>query len=148
MARKAGTNGRSSTLQATVLLLPPDSVIEALTETRRNSKKRAQSASGTLSDAINKAEEKHLDRTAHALACKLDALDDEKLHVVYFHLMHYVEVLGVVKRATAQEEMFAAGETGQAPKNGKGDDDESKVTRIGAAARKVAEQAGASLHDD
>lgn len=159
MARspKNGKGGATKVV-ATTLLLPADNVLiggkdgkGGLEETQRVQSARAKSAIGIYRNKVKAAvDNDHLENAAWADALKYKNLDDKTLHVRYFHLMHYLEVLGVVKRATAQEEMFDAGETGPAPKTGDGDDDSegNKVTRIGAAARKVAEQAGATLHGD
>lgn len=154
MARKAGTNGRSSTPQATTLIVPSKKVLvgasgeEGLKKTRRIQTQKSRSAMGVYRNALKESQEKeHLDKRAWAIVNQLDDLSDEDLHVTYFHLMHYLDKMGVTKRATAQEEMFEGNETGPSPKaNGRGkDEDDDKVTRIGAAARKVAEDAGASL---
>lgn len=143
MARKAGKNGKSSTPEATTLLLPGEKKLEDLLRLGRNTKKRAQSAAGEFGDAVGKAVENgHLDRKAFAIVRGLDALDDERLHVTYYHLLDYMEKLGVVKRATAQSEMFEGRKDGEAGDAEEADD--GKVTSIGKAARKVAEQAGAN----
>jgi hypothetical protein len=131
MAR-APKNGKSGPTEvvATTLLLPPRKTVEDLAREKRNAKKRTQSIAGELGEAIGKAvENKHLDRKALSIACALDALPDEKLHVTYHHLLEYLEWLGVKKRAEAQERMF--------------EDNVGNVTKIGDAARKVVEEAGA-----
>lgn len=145
MARKPGTNGRSSTPMATTLIIPGKKVLDGLIETL----KRAASAIGVYRQKVGDAVEKdHLDKWAYGVASKMAEMEDDVLHVRYFHLMHYLEEMGVVKRATAQEEMFAGGETGPSPKaNGHADGDD-KATRIGAAARDVVEKAGARLPGD
>lgn len=158
MARKPGKNGKSSTPMATTLMLPDDNVLVGgrdgkggLEETQRVQIARARSATGVYRSKVKDAVEKsNLDAAAWADAIKYKNLDDETLHVRYFHFMHYLEVLGVTKRATAQEEMFAAGETGASPKTGADTDDAETTTskRIGAAARKVAEEAGATMRQD
>lgn len=156
MARKAGKNGKSSTPMATTLLLPTNKVLvgetgkSGLAEVRRVQTQRSKSAAGVYRSRVKDAVEKdHLDARAWAIANRLADLDDESLHVCYFHLTHYLEVLGVVKRATAQEEMFAAGETGPRPAVDEEEVEEGRRPpvgeRIGAAARRVAEQAGANL---
>lgn len=137
----------------TTLVLTPKTVLEELSKARRDTKKRVQSMNGTLGEKIGKAvEEKHLDRKAFGLACQLDALDDERLHVTYFNLLYYMEQMGIEKRATAQEELFVNGgaddEDGEddAPANGKangkGRAKKDNVTPIGKAARAVTEAAG------
>lgn len=159
MARKPGKNGKSSTPMATTLMLPSDNVLVGengqggLAETRRIQTQRSKSAAGVYRTRVGTAVEKdHLDAQAWALANRLADLDDDTLHVRYFHLLHYMEILGVVKRATAQEELFAAGETGPEPKakNGKGadheeDEDGDGAKHLGGAVREVAEKAGAKL---
>lgn len=151
MARTPAKNGKPSEPMATTLLLPPNKTLTDLIKTRGDAKKKQQSATGTIGNAVKAAvEDKHLDRKAWSIAGQLHDLDDEQLHVTYFHLLHYIEVLGVTKRATAQEEMFRAGETGPSP-GGYDDEDgdeTSAAKRIGTAARKVAEAAGATLPSD
>lgn len=138
MARspKNGKGGPTETV-ATTLILPPETVIQKLARDKRNAKKRTQSINGELGQAIGKAvEEKHVDRKALSIAWQLDAMDEERLHVTYFHLLRYMDDLGIPKRAKAQEEMF------EDHNDGEGDD---KITHIGAAARKVAEKAGENI---
>lgn len=139
MARtpKNGKSGETE-VTATTLIMPTTKVVQDLAKFRRNTKKRTQGIAGELGGEIAKAvENKHLDRKAHAIACQLDAMDDERLAVTLPHLMRYIDDLGLVERANKQAQMFEEGETG---------DDahaDGKVTRLGTAARKVAEQAGA-----
>lgn len=147
---KAPKNGKSGPTEtvATTLLLPPTKTVQDLAKMRRNTKKRTQSLSGEFGTEVGKAvENKHLDRKAHAIACQLDAMDDQKLHVTYFHLLKYLDDLEIPKRAKAQEELFdehkpkgEAGETAEEPGAGAAD---GNVRHIGSAARKVAEAAGA-----
>lgn len=144
MARKPGTNGRSSTLMATTLLMPDASVMPKLSKAKQAAKKQASAASGVFGDKFSKAQEKdHVDRRAANIAFGLDALDDKTLHVTYFHMMRYLDDMGVTDRATKQGELFERGgeETEETEQTG----DDGKVTPIGKAARKVAEQAGADL---
>lgn len=95
----------------TTIVFTPKSTLEELAKAKRNAKKRSQSINGTLGETIAKAvEEKHLDRKAFGIAMQLEAMDDERLHLTFHNLLHYCEVLGVTKRATAQEEMFVNGE--------------------------------------
>lgn len=142
MAR-APKNGKSgeTEVQATTLLLPTEKKIQDLAKEKRNAKKRMQSISGEIGQSIAKAvEEKHVDRKALSMACALDAMDDERLHVTYVHLMEYIKFLGVDKRALAQAELFE-----DRPKEGEEPKGDGNVTHIGAAARKVAERAGAAV---
>lgn len=140
---------------ATTLMLPSDNVLVGedgkggLRETRRVQTARSKSAAGVYRTRVGTCVDKeHLDAQAWAIANRLADLDDETLHVRYFHLLHYIQILGVENRATAQEEMFAAGETGPSPKTGGDAEDETSTSkRIGAAARKVAEEAGATMRD-
>lgn len=131
----------------TTIIFTPKSVLDDLAKAKRNAKKRSQSINGTLGETIAKAvEEKHLDRKAFGLAMQLEALDDERLHLTFHNFLHYCEVLGVTKRATAQEEMFTAGETDEPvgtfrdaddPKPGKGPKlvaSEGRATRESAGA--------------
>lgn len=147
MARRPKKDGaetapEESQSSNTTLILPPGSVIKKLAKEQRSASSRAAEIRGEYGNSVAKAvEDKHVDRKALSIALQLDKLPDERLHVVWMHLMHYTEQLGVQKRALAQEEMFAGGAEG-------GDKDEeddaaSNVTHLGAAARKVAERAGA-----
>jgi hypothetical protein len=149
MARTPAKNGKASEAMATTLMLPKTKTLTSLLDTKGTQLKRASNATGVYRQAVGTAKEKdHLDTWAWATASKMAEMQDDTLHVRYFHLLHYLEELGVTKRATAQEEMFSAGETG--PKLGDEDDgDEHSTTkRIGRAARQVAEAAGATLASD
>jgi len=155
---------------ATTIVFPPPDVVTDLAEAKRNTKKRTQSMNGTLGEKIGKAvEDKHLDRKAFSMACQLDAMDDERLHITFHSLLKYCEDLGVTKRATAQEELFdgtgAAAEpegkivdvkpakpkkdaakdgNGEKPKpkkDGKDADNVTALSRVGRG-RQVAEKAG------
>lgn len=157
--------GKVGGVHETTLMLTPKATLEELAKAKRDTKKRTQSMNGTLGEKIATAvESKHLDRKAFSMACQLEQMDDERLHVTYFNLLYYMEALGVEKRATAQEEMFEAGDvrgdepegkiTDAKPKadkkaNGKkvaaADKEASNVTPIGKTARAVAEQAGSDF---
>lgn len=131
-------NGKSGPTEATAttLLMPAESVIQKLAQAKRSAKKRTQSINGELGQTIGKAvEDKNVDRKALSIACQLDNLPEERLHVTYFHLLKYMDDLGIPKRAKAQEEMFEEHKSD----TGGGD---GKVTHIGTAARKVVEGAG------
>lgn len=144
MARKPGKNGRSSTTVATTLMMPPEDLMKSLSKAKQNARKQMRSAGQIFSDKFARAqEEKHVDRRAANIAFNLDSLDDRTLHVTYYHLMRYLDDLGVPERATTQGEIFEAEHTGPGLKNGE-DEGETNVTRIGTAARKVAETAGAN----
>lgn len=136
MARKPGTNGRSSTPMATTLLMPPEGVMSKLSKAKQAAKKQSSAASGVFGDKFSKAQEKdHVDRRAANIAFGLDALDDKTLHVTYYHLIKYLDDMGIAQRATAQADFFENGDDEEG--------DDGKVTPIGRAARKVAEAAGA-----
>jgi len=106
--KKASTIG--SSLQTTIIF-PKKSVLEELAKAKRDTKKRTQSQNGKLGEQIASAvEDHHLDRKAFSIACQLEAMDDERLHITYHSLLKYCEDLGVTKRATAQEELFVEGE--------------------------------------
>lgn len=144
MARKPknGKSGPTETV-ATNLIMPASAVIQGIAKAKRSAKKRTGQINGEVGDMIAKAvENKHLDRKACGIACQLDAMDDERLGPTYFHLLRYLDDLGIPTRATAQSEAFQAKDTGPGLKKGDGDEPEGNVTRIGTAARKVAEQAG------
>ncbi len=110
MAAAKKTVKIGSTLETTIIF-PKKAVLEELAEAFRQTKKRSRSIAGTYGEKIKDAvENEHLARASFATAMKFDAMDDEKLHIEYFNLMHAFEVLGITKRATAQEEMFVSGE--------------------------------------
>lgn len=143
MARKP-KNGKSGPTEvvATNLLMPPAAEIQKIAKAKRSAKKRNGQINGEVGDMIAKAvENKHLDRKACSIACQLDAMDDERLGVTYFHVLRYMDDLGIPERAKAQNQMFEAKETGPGMKDGEEAGD-GKVTHIGTAARKVAERAG------
>lgn len=151
MAPKPKVHTVGSTIETT-LIFAPKAVVEDLAEQKRKTKKRTSSANGTLGELIGTAvEEKHLDRKAFSLACQLDGLDDERLHITWPNLLAYAEFLGIPKRVQEQEKAFLF-ETAAAPKeddkaaDGKGAGGArtgASVTQIGEAARRVAEAAGA-----
>lgn len=123
-----------------VLMMPGTDTVKKLAKARRDAQKQSQSIAGTIGEKIAKAvEEKHLDRKAFSMACQLANMDDERLAITLPHLMRYIDDLELVKRATKQAELFEQ-ESEEAETGGKG----STVTPIGAAARKVAQQAGAN----
>lgn len=134
----------------TTIIFTPKSVLEELAKDKRNAKKRSQSIAGTLGEKIAKAvDEKHLDRKAFGIATQLEAMDDERLHLTVYNLLHYLDVLGIMKRATAQEEMFEPGESSEPV--GRFSDEKSddggkggKGLRVAASeGRRTAEAAGA-----
>lgn len=155
MARSPA-NGEGSVTEQTTLIFPKKSALESLLETKRQSKKRSQSAAGSYSKAQTEAvEHEHVSRFAFRHAAAFADLDDEKLHVEMFHFIDYVKKLGVMKRAMSTEDMFedrkidaTALDGVQKPKGKRakkgiaGDELPDNVTSIGAAARNVAEQAG------
>lgn len=141
-APKNGKSGQTATV-ATTLLMPEATVLPKLSKAKQAAKKQASAASGVFGDKFSKAQERdHVDRRAANIAFGLDGLDDKTLHVTYFHLLRYFDDLGIPARAQAQNEMFDAGDTGPGLKD---DGEDSNVTRIGAAARKVAQAAGAEV---
>lgn len=155
MARSPA-NGEGSVVEQTTLIFPKKTELEELLGTKRQAKKRSQSASGTYSKALASAiEHSHVSRFAFAHAAAFADLDDEKLHVEVFHFIDYMKKLGVLKRAMAQEEMFdkadvgaldeaAAKPKGRNKKNPgvTGDELPANVSRLGDHARSVAEGAG------
>lgn len=103
---KAKTHTIGAELETTIIF-PPKALIEELTKAKRDTKKRTSSMNGTLGEKIKSAvEDKHLDRKAFSIACQLEAMDDERLHVTYHSLLKYCEDNGVTKRALSQEELF------------------------------------------
>jgi hypothetical protein len=174
MARSVPKGGGSSVTEATTLVFPKKSIWEDLAKTKRETKKRSQSQSGIYGAAVKDAVEKeHVDRKALAIVLKLEAMDDEDLHVTVFHIIDGLKKLGILTRAMAQEEMFeehkadtyalingpTAGKKTSAAKPPKGRPRKHKgatgddlnaamggnVTPIGAAARRVAEAAGGDV---
>lgn len=160
MARSPAT-GEGSRPEATTLIFPKKSILEDLAKIKRETKKRMQSQSGIYGNAVKEAVEKeHVDRKALSIVLKLEAMDDDDLHVVVFHMIDGMKKLGILKRAMAQEEMFdedqidggaldAAEKAMKKAKNGKGRPKGSKnaakaggLEPIGTAARSVAETAG------
>lgn len=120
------------------MLFPPTNLVLKLAKKREDVKTDNSERAGELGGEINDAvEHKHLDKTAHKMACQLRALSDNKLAITLPHLMRYIDDMKLVERAKKQAEMFDDGkEPGEAAGGG-------KVTRLGTAARKVAEAAGA-----
>lgn len=133
----------------TTIIFTPKTVIEELAKARRDTKKRTQSMSGTLGEKIGKAvEENHLDRKAFSLACQLDSLDDERLHITWHNLLKYAADLGIVKRAAAQEELFDPNASDEEPEgkvvNGDASGGEKDAKARGSGPRLVPEGAGSA----
>lgn len=156
-APKKGVVGDTSGPETTTLLMPPKSTLENLTKLRGDTRTAVQNKNGTYGKAVSQAAaDKHLDRKAFSIAAGLRDMDDERLHITYFHLIKYLDDLGVVKRATAQGEMFESrgiedeGEEAEGKAGDQGedaeDDEDGNVVSLGTAARKVTETAGGGVH--
>lgn len=118
MARSPA-KGTTSVTEATTLIFPKKSLLEELAKTKRETSKRARSQTGLFGQEVKAAVETgHVDRKALAIALKLESLDDETLHVTVFHMIEYCKALGILKRAMAQEEMFAENKTDAAALDG------------------------------
>jgi hypothetical protein len=160
MARSPAT-GDGSVPEATTPIFPKKSAWEEAATAKRQAKKRASSANGSYSKVVARlVEEEHCDRRALRIVLALDAIeDDADLHVTLFHVMDGVKKLGLLKRAQAQEEMFAENKIdadaldavkeskkrGRPRKGVGGDELPANVTSIGDAARKVTESAGENV---
>ena len=160
MAKSTDGEG-SSVTEATTLVFPKKTNWEELSGAKRQAKTRAASANGTFSKVLARlVEECHMDRRAARIVLALDAIeDDDDLHVTLFHMVDGLKKLGVLKRAQAQEEMFAENKIdtdavenvkepkkrGRPRKGIAGDELPANVTSIGEAARKVAESAGENV---
>lgn len=163
MARSPA-NGEGSQPEATTLIFPKKAAWEELAEAKATAKKKASSANGTFSKVVARlVEEEHMDRRAARLLLALNGIEeDEDLHVTLFHLFDGIKKLGILKRAMAPEDLFddrkidasvadsvpdpkTRGGRGGRGKKGAGvtgEDLPENVTRIGDAARSVAESAG------
>lgn len=123
-----------------VILMPPTKLVVSLAKNREDVKTENSERSGEFGFAINEAKQKkHLDKKAHAMACQLRALSDRQLAITLPHLLRYIDDLGLTERAQKQAELFENEAEVHASESG---NDDGKVTPIGQAARKVAEQAG------
>lgn len=156
MAKSTGDGGGDT--EATTLIFPTKKSWEEAREAKATAKKRAASANGVFSKTLTRlVDEGHMDRRAARMVLALDAIeDDEDLHVTVYHLIDGMKKLGILERAMAAPDMFdnpdagaleqvAAAGAKKAKKNRKnkgGEDDQTNVTQIGAAARAVAEKAG------
>ncbi len=122
---------------APVRKVPSEGVLKSLLRTKRRTAEAANEANADYGTAVRSAVEKHaLDKKAWGFAVQLDKMEPEKLACTLDHLNHYIEVLGLQKRADQVQNLPLEGE-----EDGEAADD-GKVTHIGAAARKVAEAAG------
>jgi hypothetical protein len=155
---------------ATNLLIATKSVIAEFCEEKEELGRRSFKLTDTYNTKVDlKVTKQHLHLKAANAAYALRQMEDEELHEYLFHFLFYVKDLGLLERAKKQEEMFSAGETGPSPSgkaangNGKhqdddsgGEDDDAEASgeapdsssateRFGAAARDVAEAAGADL---
>lgn len=141
----------------TNLLIARKEIVEDIVDAKEKTRKKVALANDAFGKKFSGAVDKeHVDRRAANIAMNLASLEDEQLHVTLYHLFFYIKDLGLLDRAKKQEELFSAGEVGPAPKikgeeddEGDGDHDSSSASsRIGVAARKVAESAGAKMHGD
>lgn len=127
-----------------MMLMPPSTTIRSLAAERRKAIKRSREITGAYGQQVSEAaEKKHVDKKALTYALGLDALSDERLAITLPHLLRYIDDLGLAERANKQSELFE-----QEGDGGEEGDGGGKVTRIGAAARKVMEQAGANPPGD
>jgi hypothetical protein len=93
------------------MLMPTTNDVVNLARRRKSAKKQQSELAGTIGEAIAQAvEKKHLDRKAFSLACQLDGMSDEKLSISYYHLLRYIDDLGIPERASAQANMFEEAE--------------------------------------
>lgn len=120
----------------TTIIFPTKNIVCELRDLKRDTKKRVQGQNGKVGQKIGDAvENEHLNRKAHNIACQLDALDDETLHLVWHSLLKYADDMGVIKRATAQEELFDADEmSGNKEPDGMFKDKEPKAGGTGGGA--------------
>lgn len=164
MARKPTTGGKGGgkakgrkaeteqpEVVETTLLMPEPSVVQSLAKAKLKLQKANNTSGGELGQKIGTAvETKHLDRKAFSIACQFNKMldhDAEKMAITYFHLLRYLTDLSIPEKAKEHEGMFEAKETGPGLKGKDKEDTDSdtgtgNVTHIGAAARKVAQQAG------
>ena len=116
--KTGGKKGAKAAAEST-LLMPTTNDVVNLARRRKSAKKQQAELAGTIGEAIAQAvEKKHLDRKAFGIACQLDGMADEKLAVSYFHLLRYMDDLGIPERATKQGDMFDS-ETAEAAESGK-----------------------------
>lgn len=151
MAKKANGNDNEKAKAEDFLLMPPTSTIKSLKIERTKALKTSRNATSAYGAEVAKAvEKKHVDKKALSMAFSLDDMPDEKLAITLPHLLRYIDDLKLHERAEAAQGMFRTdpeslneGEAGE-DDDGDGDDDGKRgsVTRIGDAARKVAERAG------
>jgi hypothetical protein len=147
----------------TNLLIAKGSVIKEFCDNKEEAGRRVFKINDAFNkDATKKADKEHLHRKAANEAYRLKQMEDEELHAYLYHFLFYVKDLGLLERSKKQEELFAAGDVGPGLQpNGQHQDDNSGAdqeepdgdktsahSRLGAAARQVAEQAGARLHED
>lgn len=134
------------------MLLPPAKKVQDLARRCKSWKKQGAEITGQIGQAIAEAAEKiHLDKKAFSIARQLDAMSEKKLATTYYQLLHFIDVLGIEKRATAQGELGLGESEGEDEDEDEEDEEgEAKADRpaagnvhhIGGAARQVAERAG------
>ena len=137
-SRKTGKRGKAASPKSdeTTLLMPPTQTVQSLANEKRRTKKKLSEIAGDLGTSVKSAvDKKHLDKTAFAIATRLDALSDDKLAVTYYHLLRYMDDLDIPNRASAQGQMFEDAKEADGEKAAGADN----VTPIGQAARKVVE---------
>ncbi len=133
-----------------LMLMPPTTTIKSLRAERAKALKTSRNATSTYGQQVSEAvEKKHVDKKALGIALSLDDMPDEKLAITLPHLLRYIDDLGLEQRATKQAELFQReAENEDEEDEGEGKADGGKVTRIGAAARRVIEEAGAQPSGD
>lgn len=89
------------------LLMPNTKDVVDLARRCKALQKQGREASGAMGEKIAQAvEDKRLDRKAFSIARGLEAMSDERLSITYYHLLRYMDDLGLEKRASAQGQMF------------------------------------------
>lgn len=152
-ASKKRTEVEQPDIVESTLLLPDSGIVQSLAKAKLKLQKSNASSGGELGKKIGDAvENKHLDRKAFSIACQFNKMvdnDAEKMAITYFHLLRYMDDLDIPNKAKANKGMFEAAETGPGVKLKDGEDDAEaeagNVTHIGAAARRVAAQAGEAV---
>lgn len=145
-AKAAAAPQREAVKPSDVIKVPSEVILKKLVRALKGHEADKNEAVGNMGSLIAQAVEKHhLDKRAFRMANTLGRLEDHKLAITYFHLLHYLEVLGVPERAKAQEEMFAR--PGEADESeGESEEEDEGEAELVIPASREAEEAGEAVH--
>jgi hypothetical protein len=145
-AKKAEAETTTTAVADNPKMISPNKLKKLLTHARK-AHQDGRSIAGELGSAIKTAADNdNLHKKAFASVQSADRMEPEALADYFAHRDFYEEVTGLRKRAGSVMRMdFGTGDRAAEDEDPDPDFEDSKVTQIGTAARKVAEAAGSKL---